>query len=122
MRNKIVLIFISILFVSCDIPGRITIKNKSNGKAVYRYEIIQEPDSLKIQTFELKSNSETNIMFGFGHFWTNERITQYLLPINEIEIISSSDTIVLTDKNEMFDFFKKRRRGLFKSTIKIKIH
>lgn len=108
---------------SCDIPGRIVIQNKSGGPAAYR-EFIQQ-DSLRIFAIELnneRNHNEADIMFGFGHFWNDVAIQEYVQTINKIEIISSGDTLLLSGKKEMFDFFRKRRRGLFKQTIVIKIH
>ena len=46
---------------------------------------------------------------------------EYLIPFKKIELITQSDTIVYTKKEEMFIFFKKHRKGFLKKTIKIKL-
>ena len=108
---------------SCDVPGIVTIKNASEGDVTYKYEVVSSADSTRVYTIEIpKEGSEkANIMFGFGQFWTDERIKEYVQEINSIEIISPQDSIQITDKDQMFEFFKKRRGGLFKNKIKIKV-
>jgi len=61
------------------------------------------------------------VPFGFGQFWADYRITECVRGISKIEIITVSDTLILEDKTEMFNYFKKRRRGIFKRMIKIEI-
>jgi hypothetical protein len=124
MLTRITLLLLSIVLCNCDVPGFIVLKNRSNAKAIYRYEVIKEPDSVKTYTIEIgngREQNETSMVFGFGYFWTDKRIKEYLSTINKIEIISSTKTVILVDKDEMFKFFKSRRKGLFKNIVKIKI-
>ena len=115
-------IFLSVY--SCDIPGTITIKNVSEGDAIYRYEVVSSEDSTEVYTIEIpndKGSDEAGIIYGFGQFWTDERIKEYVQKISFIEIISQQDSIRLTDKEQMFEYFRERRGGLFKNKVKIKI-
>jgi len=107
----------------CDVPGKIVVSNTSAGKIFYREERIID-DSVRTTAFELASQppgNETMTFFAYGHFWTDEAIRKYVGSVNKIELMSSTDTLVLTDKNKMFEFLKHRRRGIFKQEIMIKI-
>ena len=120
---SVLLFLVSIVLYNCDIPGYIAITNDSEGIITYKYDI-QEGDSIKTYVIEVKNGIKQNeaiIMFGFGQLWTNERIREYLSRVRRIEITSSKGTILLTDKEEMFTYFKKSRRGLFNNFIKIRV-
>jgi hypothetical protein len=111
------IIALFICFSSCDIPGTILLINKTNNDAYFNIIVknnTEETDSIKIS-----SSSSCVLLFGFGNFWTDSRIKEYIEPIHKMEIITKNDTTILTDKKIMFDFFEKRRRGVFKQTIKI---
>lgn len=115
------------LFISlygCDLPGIITIENISQGDVVYRYEIINNGDSTKVHTIEIPKDQELNkvsIMFGFGTLWTDKKIREYIETINSIEVISPTDSIYLTNKEQIYEFYRTRRKGIFKNEIKIRI-
>ena len=105
-------------------PGTITIKNISEGEAIYRYEVVIGNGSIDVVALEIPNEEKLNsatILFGFGQLWTNKRIREYVGTINFIEIVSPSDSIRLTDKNEMIKFFEDRRSGLFKNEVKVTI-
>ena len=125
LRTRTLLLLLLLSTGSCDIPGYIVIKNKSEGEAVYRYEVVDEHGSVQTRSIEFKDNrkqDEAHIMLGFGHLWTDERIREYLSTINRIEILSPTDTIVYTDKKAMFDLFRKSRRGVLKNVVRVVIH
>lgn len=123
MINKILFTLVALMLTSCDVPGIIHIVNKSPGTAYYIFEMT-DGDIVRTDTIELsnvRKKNETNIMFGFGHWWMDESIKAYTAKIEKIEIVSLTDTIRLTDKNEMFKFFMHRRMGVFSNKIHIAI-
>ena len=58
---------------------------------------------------------------GLGYSWQDSTIREYLKLITKIEITTNKDTVQLTDQEEMFEFFRERRKGSFRQLIKIKI-
>ena len=46
MRVPLIIIFVSLLLIKCDVPGRIEIVNRTSDHATYRY-IYQNENSLK---------------------------------------------------------------------------
>lgn len=123
MRHTLLIILLLLVLSGCDIPGKIVVSNTSADKIFYREERIID-DSVRTIAFELDSQppgNETMTFFAYGHSWTDETIRKYVASVNRIGIISSTDTLVLTDKNKMFEFLKSRRRGIFKQVIAIKI-
>lgn len=123
MKQLLQISLFLMLLSGCDVPGKIVVSNTSAGKIFYREERIID-DSVRTTAFELASQppgNETMTFFAYGHFWTDETIRKYAASVNRIELISSTDTLVLTDKNKMFEFLKSRRRGIFKQVITIKI-
>lgn len=116
-------IYIVLLFlVSCDIPGRIEIINKTGASVLYRYEETTSTGEKRVIDimFNGKKNDAT-ILFGFGQFWTDARIEEYAQGIETIKIITASDTSTMKDQEEIFKFLRNRRSGIFKQVIKIVI-
>jgi hypothetical protein len=116
---------ILLLFSACDIPGKIELVNKSTTTAYYR--VYSENDSGKLDTSSIEisgieGNNQVSILFGFGHRWTDESINAYVSPIEKIELISQTDTIILNSNTELFSYFRNKRRGVFKRKIKITLH
>ena len=60
-------------------------------------------------------------MFGFGHLWNKNTIKEYVSTIDSIEISSEKNQIKFDNKEDMYQFFLKRRKGLFHSKLKITI-
>jgi hypothetical protein len=106
----------------CDVPGVITMKNLSEKKVVFKY-YYQENNSKDTLEFYLspkkEGNNEATILFGFGQFWTDERIKMYVDGIIRIEITTDNTMVMINSRDEMIEFFKKRRQGIFKNRIKI---
>lgn len=119
MKNKVIIIIL-VSLVACDIPGRIEIVNTSTKNAVYRYISVNKDGKSDSTNIYISGLSGTAILFGFDHNWSDSKINEYLLPVKKIELITQSDTIVFTKKEEMFIFFKEHRKGFLKKTIKIK--
>jgi len=106
--------------MGCDIPGYLHVKNCTESDAYYlmysQADGISDTTRLKIPPDQTKG-----ILFGFGQHWTNDRIEEYVSQIDKIEIVTVNDTIALTDKKDMIQYLQKRRKGLFKQTLKIRI-
>ena len=120
MKNKVIIIIL-VSLVACDIPGRIELANTSSKNAVYRYITLNKEGISDTTSIYISGLSGTSILFGFEHNWSDSKINEYLIPFKKIELITQSDTIVYTKKEEMFIFFKKHRKGFLKKTIKIKL-
>ena len=121
MANKIIYIAILFCLMSCDVPGIIRIENTSGGDAIYithQQESSTKVDSVRV---EIEDQAKKEIILGFGQHWTDDGIRGYLSQINKIQILTKNDTTTMSDKQEMYQYFRKRRKGLFKQILKIKI-
>ncbi len=116
-----VMLLTMVVLSSCDVLGVIQFENKSETKATYRiYSITKElQDTTEINLEGRNGKNTSGIIFGFGHTWTDETIRNYVDSIQKIEILTATDTVVMRDKDSMFDYLKKRRKGLFKERINI---
>ena len=119
---KQIIFFVTLFFLGgCDMPGYLDMKNCTESNAYY-LTYSKSVDGVKDTVIlDIPSNDTKGILFGFGQHWTDEGIQDYLSQIEKIEIITNEDTITMTDKKELFQYFRKRRKGLFKQTLKIKI-
>lgn len=109
-------------FASCDIAGRLDIVNRTGETAYYKYYTHEENehrDTILIEVSSARGDNIETIMFGFGHKWSKMQIKEYLDWIERIEMVTENDTIIFTDKNEMFDFFLKHRKGVSQKTVKL---
>ena len=117
-------LFSTLLLLSgCDIPGHIELVNKTESKVVYRYYQVldnSQIDTVNIELLSVSGQNKAEIIFSFGQQWSDKRIKEYLDSVISIELISAMDTTILNDKEKMFYFFKERRKGLFRQTIRIK--
>lgn len=110
-----------VLLEGCDMPGYLDVKNSTDSNAYY-LTYSESADGVKDTVIlDIPSNDTKGVVFGFGQHWTDEGIQDYLSQIEKIEIITIEDTITMTDNKELFKYFRKRRKGLFKQTLKIKI-
>jgi len=124
--EKLFLLFIIIFFTffSCDIPGRIELINLSGADALYvlyREKEKGQIDTLTIEISGIEGKNKVGILSSFGETWTNEKIKEYFGSVQEMQIITTTDTIVFKEKEEMFNYFKERRKGVFNQTIRIKL-
>jgi len=123
MKKKLTAIaFCFFVLTSCDIPGKIIIVNTTSKEATYRCLFSEKDSVIELKIKPDKNHNKSGIFFGFGHRWTNNTIRQYVSTINKIEIFSSQDTLVFTDKEKIYNFFKTRRKGLFKDKIEVIIY
>ncbi|MEZ4887460.1 MAG: hypothetical protein R3E32_22195 [Chitinophagales bacterium] len=118
---KLIFICGVLTLTSCDIPGYLDVKNCTKSDAYY-LTYSQTAEGIKDTIIiEIPPNQTKGMLFGFGQHWTDDGIRDYLSQVNKIEIITSKDTISMTDKKEMYLYFQKRRKGLFKQILKIKV-
>ena len=110
-------IVLSISLISCDIQGSLYVKNKSQADASFAIVKTEPENNLLIQ--KLESGDYAGFIFGFGNFWNDERIAEFISDIERLEIKTSRDTLTLSEKSELNSFFRKRRGGLFNSQVKI---
>ena len=128
MKRLLFYYIIMSLFFGCDVPGRIELINTTGKKVIYNLYMdseneINQIDSLKSFTFTEVSSANNNsviLLFGFGYFWTDSHIKGYIDDVSKVEIMSINDTIIITDKDEMFKYYRKHRKGFLKKTISIK--
>lgn len=120
--KQIIIYSITLIFIGgCDISGNLELINHTTSNAYY-LTYSEAVDGIKdTMIIDIPSNDSKGILFGFGQHWTDEGIRDYLSQIEKIEIITSEDTITLADNKELFQYFRKRRKGLFKQRLKIKI-
>lgn len=105
----------------CDVPGYLSIQNCTEDDAYYLTYYKSPEGIIDTVILEIKPNETIGKLFGFGQHWTELGINDYLSQINKIEVITNTDTVSMTDKQEMYEYFRKRRRGLFNQIMKIKI-
>lgn len=68
-------------------------------------------DTISIELFSETGQNNAILAFGNGQFWKDTRIEEYFDSIEKIELITSKDTLVLTDKKEMFNILKIEEKG-----------
>ena len=121
MRLTIIILSVAVLLGGCDVPGYIEVKNCTDTEALY-LTYSETPDGMKDTIMlEVPANETKGMLFGFGQHWTDVGIREYLSQINNIEIMTSQDTISINDRREMYQYFRKRRKGSLKPRLKIKI-
>lgn len=77
-------------------------------------------DTLRVEL--LNDDKSHRLWMGYGHSWNKENITNFISNINKLELISDNDTVTFTDKNEMYDYLKKQRKGIFRNIIRIEFN
>lgn len=123
---KIIVGILLLILNSCDIPGTLIIRNQTKGVVKFRsYNSISNTiDTLSINEITISNKEGENqhfIFFGFGQFWTDEKIKQYITDIKRIDILTSNDSITVEGEQNLYEFFKKKRKGIFKNEIRITI-
>ncbi len=57
--------------VSCDIPGNLTIVNRTGERVLYQYTEVQENGDVEVIDIELNGVKRKGVvLFGFGQWWT----------------------------------------------------
>ena len=131
VKLKFVLILSSIFLFACD-PAKILVLNieSKHGKAIIlytnnRFESINSKRVNEQIIVEQKSNEyftrvDTTIYFGIGGWDEDYSLPKLCEGIDSI-VITSETKVIIKDKNELFDYLKKRRSGIAKSILTIKI-
>jgi len=119
--NKFCCFFLITLFLGCDIPGKILIKNETQNDIMYRYYQKEADENAAIDTvtIHVPALSEKYIMLGFGSLWTESQLKSYVQKIQKIELIKANDTIILKGEVEIYNYFKKRIKGIHKDEVEI---
>lgn len=132
----ILFLFITLLFVSCDIAGRLVVKNKTKediniriyyNNTIYHDSLIHESlYSVKddIKEIKLPDKSGRNLYketYDFGFSWTDENIKNLVTDIDSIEVVIGDYKTIIDNKDELFHFYKKYRRGPFGKNMNIVI-
>ncbi|RNC63212.1 hypothetical protein, partial [Proteiniphilum sp. X52] len=103
----LVCVLIEIVYVSCDYPGLIEFVNETNNVAYFNiYKgYSNTKDTLKV---ELTNHDKipSILIGGYGHSWDKENINKFISDINKIELISENDTLIFTDKDDMYNYLK----------------
>jgi len=120
--RKLILIFGFFFFYSsCDVPGYLVVQNCTTNKAQYITYFKSQNNVKDTVILEIPVNETKGLLFGLGIGWNNENIRSYISRIDKLEIITRNDTTTLSDDDQLYRFFKRRRRGLFKQGMKIKV-
>ncbi len=122
--KKAAMLLLALLFAGCDIPGHLLISNKTQEVVTYKeYASIPEGSASNFTVIlpPIRGKRKLDVLFGFGDFWTDKRIREYLSSVAKIEILSAKDTLVLAEKESMISYFQERRRGVFKQYINITV-
>ena len=117
------LVLVLTLFVSCDYPGLLELVNKTTDTiyiTIYRHEINNTIDTFKVVL--PSKDQEAALWFGYGHSWNNKNINDFITNIEKIEFVSEKDSLIISDKNEMLNYLKSRRRGIYKNIIRIELY
>lgn len=119
--NKLLCYFLITLFLGCDIPGKILIKNETQDDVIYRYYTKETDENAAIDTVSIHvpASSEKYIMLGFGNLWTESKLKSYVQKIKKIELITANDTMILKGEAEIYNYFKKRIKGMHKDEVQI---
>ena len=120
MRILINVIIIVFSITSCDVPGLIEIDNTS-GEEVLFLMLKEEQGELDTIKLIVPDEQKRKIILGFGTNWTDHGIKYFLSSVNSIQVSSSNDTLLMTNKKEMYTYFRERRKGVSKKKIEIKI-
>lgn len=112
---------LSTVLLSCDVPGRLLIKNETSGTIIYRHLSTQVPLGSSDETsFIVHADSTRGILMGFGYIWDDEGINSYASNTDLIEIrYGDSTSILFDDRQEIISFLKTGKRGLLKKKLKI---
>ena len=104
----------ALVLVSCDVQGVLVLNNKTDKPAYYRVKVkdtilpvgVRPEGDVEIAV----GPGEKKVLGqGFGNFFSNAEIKSRVGQYEYMEIVTAYDSVRLTDKDEMYEFFKKRR-------------
>lgn len=114
------LFVVILLTIGCDVPGIIEVDNSSGGEVIYL--MLKEQDN-NIDTIKLivPDSEKRKLILGFGTEWTDDGIKEFISDVKKFQIISPRDTLVMTQKDDIYNYFKSRQKGSSKKKLEIKI-
>ena len=122
MLKYVIYFFLVTRLEFCDILQEIIIVNKTNYPAKFR---IVWKDNSRNENFVLLNEKGTTgdeaVLIKQWGCWTKEALQDYISDISRIDLITQRDSIAIKDKKELFSFLVKRRIGIYKNVIKIKL-
>jgi hypothetical protein len=124
MRRIVIFILLAMITLSCDVPQRITMVNKSD------YDVIVEMGNLPRMSADNNSGTinvtltqEEAEKYFIGGFigWQTKKDVFSRYPVESVMMLNQNDTIVIKDSLNLESVVTKRVWGLRKSHLKIKI-
>lgn len=120
-KKSKLLILLTLIIFSCDIPGKIEIKNNLNELVIISYSYKNNVEGHLSQKNKINSNEKKYIMLGFGTKWNKSFINHF--PNKIIDTIN-----LRIGKNEYYCSTKECKSKIFnianrksKSTLQIVI-
>lgn len=100
------------LAVSCDIPGRLVLKNQSGSQAKVRFH----PSNSETLPFTLDlspdgEGSKRELIYGFGDWFVGRRLEEHILRYRQVDIVTQRDSISITDTAQFRTWYTDGRRG-----------
>ena len=117
MKILFTFFIVVILFSSCDIVRFTEIDNNTQNEVQFRLKYSQLDTSI----FIVKPKENITIFDGFGNY-SNRSIHSWCANIDFLELSTKNTHLLLKDKNDIFNYLKKHRKGLFKNKIKIVVN
>lgn len=109
IQKNILFLLITFIFIGCDVPGKILIKNNLNEVVVVSYFYKGKSENHESKTYKINPKKKKYIILGFGTKWHKSYIKFYLNGIK--------DTINLKIGNiEYFCIDKKCKSKIFNIT------
>ena len=134
-RRDIALLLLVAGLASCDTPGRLIAKNRSDAPMRIRFAEHPNPDWPKrglhgsvwantephVFTVNLPAHKHTDLTLcgpysEFGWRWDSAHVYMYASRLDRIDVITENDSTAIVDQAHLRDLFWKGRRGLFKQT------
>ncbi|PWJ43244.1 hypothetical protein [Sediminitomix flava] len=112
------------IFISCDTPGRLIIKNNLKNPIHYKSELVIDQGSAKTKVHldTISTSDERIILFGFGFKWNSDYCQRYYTDrCKYLEFSTLEDTVRFDSPEEILTLFEQNKRGLRNKTVKIKL-
>lgn len=113
MDRSVGLLLSSVIFmVSCDIPGRLVLKNKSGAEARVRFH----PREAEATPFALDLSPDgeglkREVIYGFGRWFVDRQLEEHIQRYRQVDIITQHDSISITDTAVFRRWYTEGRRG-----------
>ena len=112
---------------SCDPARLLTIQNRTGKDLTFKMiknpnskYFVQNPDIVSHTLRAKGDSSEIVYLFALG-VWSKQDLSELQSSINQIQVISNSDTTIYKTKEELLLILPQKRRGLVNNYLKIKI-